>query len=121
MSLSDIEHRLKLLETKFDKLLAEASEADDQSALNERFREIMQEQSNLKTKRDELQKTFANNTSSQRMADFKSEVETTPTAITEWDEALVRLVVDSVRVEVDGTISVTLKSGKCVREVIEQL
>ena len=118
MSLSDIEHKLGQLEAEFSKLLTEASEADDQSALNERFREIMQEQSNLKTKRDELQKTLANNTSSQRMADFKQKVEATPTAINDWDETLIRQVVGSVRVELDGTISVTLKSGKCVREMI---
>lgn len=59
-----------------------------------------------------------NTVSSQRMTTFKQEVESAPTAITEWDEALIRQVVESVRVEVDGTISVTLKSGKCVREMI---
>lgn len=78
----------------------------------------MQEQTALKSKRDELQKALINNTSSQRMADFKHEVEFAPTAITEWDEALIRRVVDSVRVEVGGAISVTLKSGECVRERI---
>lgn len=121
ISLSDVEHRLALLEAEFNKLLAEASEADDQLALNERFRKIMQEQTELKTKRDELQKALANSTSSQRMADFKCEVEAAPTAITEWDEALIRQVVDSVRVELDGSLSVTLKSGKCVSEMIKQL
>lgn len=78
----------------------------------------MQEQTELKAKRDTLQKALANSTSSQRMADFKCEVEATPTAITEWDEALIRQVIESVKVEVDGTISVTLKNGKCVSEVI---
>lgn len=118
MSLSDIEFRLGQLEVEFSRLLTEASEADDQSGLNERFREIMKQQTLLKAKRDELQKALINNTSSQRMADFKREVEATPTAITEWDETLIRQVVDSVRVELNGSISVTLKSGKCVRETL---
>lgn len=106
------------LETEFNKLLAEASDADDRSALNERFCEIMHEQALLKAKRDGLQKALANSTSSQRMAVFKREVEATTTAITDWDEILIRHVIESVKFVVDGTISVSPRSGKCVREMI---
>ena len=37
--------------------------------------------------------------------------ETTPSAITEWDEALIRQVVESVTVEVNNKLTVQLKNG----------
>lgn len=117
MSLSDIEHKLGPLEVEFDKLLSEATAVEAPLSLNDRFREILQEQTELKAKRDELEKAFANNEqASQRMRDCKQEIAAVPAEISEWDEALIRQVVESVRVESDRTISVTLKSGKCVRE-----
>lgn len=119
MSLSDIERRLEELKAEFDKLLSEASNIEDQSALNDRFRSILQEQTELKLKRDELQNALINNDAlSQRMTACKQALDTVPATITEWDEALIRQVVDSVRVDVDGTISVTLKSGKTVVEKV---
>lgn len=119
MSLSDIEHKLGQLEAEFSKLLTDASGADDKSALNDRFREILQEQTELKAKRDELEKTIANNEkASQRMKDCKQGIAAVPAQITEWDEVLIRQIVDGVRVESDRSISVTLKSGKCVSETL---
>ena len=115
MSLSDIERRLEELKTEFDKLLAEAANIEDQSALNDRFRSILQEQAELKLKRDELQNALINNDAlPQRMTACKQALDAVPATITEWDEALIRQVVESVKVDVDGTISVTLKSGKTV-------
>lgn len=119
MSLSDIEHRLEKLKAEFDKLLAEAANIEDQSALNDRFRSILQEQTELKLKRDELQNALINNDAlSQRMTACKRALDSVPATITEWDESLIRQVVDSVRVDVDGTIYVTLKSGKAVLEKV---
>ncbi len=119
MSISGIEQRLEELKAEFDKLLAEATDIKDQSALNDRFRSILQEQTELKLKRDELRNALSNNNSlSKRMIACKQAIDTAPATITEWDESLIRQVVDSVRVDVDGTISVTLKSGKTVVEKV---
>lgn len=117
LSISDIEHRLEELKAEFDKLLAEVANIEDQSALNDRFRSILQEQTELKLKRDALQNALHNNYAlSQRMTACKQALDTIPATITEWDETFVRQVVESVRVEVDGTLSVTLKSGKTMVE-----
>ena len=117
LSISDIEHRLEELKAEFDKLLVKAANIEDQSALNDRFRSVLQEQTELKLKRDELQNALINNDAlSLRMTACKQALDTVPATITDWDEALIRQVVDSVRVDVDGTISVTLKSGKTVLE-----
>ena len=119
LSISDIEMRLEELKAEFDKLLAKAANIEDQSALNDRFRSILQEQTELKLKRDELQNALINNDAlSQRMTACKQALDSVPATITEWDEALIRQVVDSVRVAEDGTISVTLKSGKTVVEKV---
>lgn len=115
LSISDIEHRLEELKAEFDKLLVKAANIEDQSALNDRFRSILQEQTELKLKRDELQNALINNDAlSQRMTACKQALDAVPATITDWDEALIRQVVESVKVDVDGTISVTLKSGKTV-------
>ena len=117
LSISDIEHRLEELKAEFDKLLAEVANIEDQSALNDRFRSILQEQTELKLKRDALQNALHNNYAlSQRMTACKQALDTIPATITEWDETFVRQVVESVRVEVDGTLSVTLKNGKTMVE-----
>lgn len=119
LSISDIEHRLEELKAEFDKLLAEVANIEDQSALNDRFRSILQEQTELKLKRDALQNALHNNYAlSQRMTACKQALDTIPATITEWDETFVRQVVESVRVEVDGTLSVTLKSGKTMVEKV---
>lgn len=119
LSISDIEMRLEELKAEFDKLLAEAANIEDQSALNDRFRSILQEQTELKLKRDELQNALINNDAlSQRMTACKQALNAVPATITEWDEALIRQVVDSVRVAEDGTISVTLKSGRTMVEKV---
>lgn len=119
LSISDIERRLDELKSEFDALLAKASSLEEQSALNDHFRSILQEQTELKLKHDELQNVLNNNDAlSQRMTACKQALDAVPAAIAEWDEALIRQVVDSVRVDVDGTISVTLKSGKTVAEKV---
>ena len=121
LSISDIEHRLEELKAEFDKLLAEVANIEDQSALNDRFRSILQEQTEPKLKRDALQNALHNNYAlSQRMTACKQALDTIPATITEWDETFVRQVVESVRVDVDGTISVTLKSGKTVLEKVDR-
>lgn len=119
LSISDIEHRLEELKAEFDKLLVKAANIEDQSALNDRFRSVLQEQTELKLKRDELQNALINNDAlSQRMTACKQALDSVPATITEWDEALIRQVVESVRVDIGGTISVTLKSGKTVMEKV---
>ena len=112
LSLSEIDNQLEQLNTEFNKVLAEASESGDQVAYSDRFREIMQKQTALKAQRDEIQRMLAESgKAATHIKQCRQAAETTPSAITEWDEALIRQVVESVTVEIDSKLAVQMKSG----------
>ena len=117
LSLSEIDNQLERLNTEFSKVLAEASESGDQTTYSDRFRDIMQKQTALKAQRDEIQRMLPE---SGKVADHieqcRQAAETTPVAITDWDEALIRQVVESVTVETGGGIVVALKSGASIHQ-----
>ena len=93
-------------------MLAEASESGDQAAYSDRFREIMQKQTALKAERGEIQRMLAESgKAAAHIEQCRQAAETTPSAITEWDEALIRQVVESVTVEVNNKLTVQLKNG----------
>ena len=115
LSLSEIDHQLEQLTTEFSKVLAEASESGDQAAYSDRFREIMQKQTALKAQRDEIQGLLAESgKAAAHIEQCRQAAESTPSAITEWDEALIRQVVESVTVETGSEIIVALKSGASI-------
>ena len=117
LSLSEIDSQLEQLNTEFSKALAEASESGDQAAYSDRFREIMQKQATLKAQRDEIQRMLAESgKATAHIEQCRQAAETTPSAITEWDETLIRQVVESVTVETDSGIVVALKSGASIHQ-----
>lgn len=117
LSLSEIDNQLEQLNAEFSKVLAEASESGDQSAYSGRFREIMQKQATLKVQRDEIQRMLAESgKAAAHIEQCRQVAETTPATITEWDEALIRQVVESVTVETGGGIVVALKSGASIHQ-----
>ncbi len=117
LSLSEIDNQLEQLNTEFSKVLAEASESGDQAAYSDRFREIMQKQTALKAQRDEIQRMLAESgKAAAHIEQCRQAAETTPSAITEWDEALVRQVVESVTIETGNEIIVALKSGASIHQ-----
>ena len=117
LSLSEIDSQLELLNTEFSKVLAKASESGDQTTYSDRFRDIMQKQTALKAQRDEIQRMLAESgKAAAHIEQCRQAAETTPSAITEWDEALIRQVVESVTVETDGGIVVALKSGASIHQ-----
>ena len=117
LSLSEIDSQLKRLNTEFSKVLALASESGDQTAYNDRFRDIMQKQAALKAQRDEIQQMLAESgKAAAHIEQCRQAAEITPSAITEWDEALIRQVVESVTVETGNEIIVALKSGASIHQ-----
>ena len=117
LSLSEIDDRLEQLNTEFSKVLAEASESGDQAAYSNRFREIMQKQIALKAQRDEIQRMLAESgKATAHIEQCRQAAETTPSAITEWDETLIRQVVESVTVETCNEVIVALKSGASIHQ-----
>lgn len=117
LSLSEIDNQLEQLNREFSKVLAEASESGDQAAYSDRFREIMQKQTALKAQRDEMQRMLAESgKATAHIEQCRQAAETTPSAITEWDEALIRQVVESVTVETGSEIIVALKFGASIHQ-----
>lgn len=117
LSLSEIDNQLEQLNTEFSKVLAEASESGDQAAYSDRFREIMQKQTALKAERGEIQRMLAESgKAAAHIEQCRQAAETTPSAITEWDEALIRQVVESVTVETCNEVIVALKSGASIHQ-----
>ena len=117
LSLSEIDNQLEQLNTEFSKVLAEASECGDQAAYSDRFRDIMQKQTALKAQRDEIQRLFAESgKAAAHIEQCRQAAETTPSAISEWDEALIRQVVESVTAETGSEIIVALKSGASIHQ-----
>lgn len=117
LSLSEIDSQLERLNTEFSKVLAEASESGNQAAYSDRFRDIMQHQTELKAQRNEIQRMLAESgKAAAHIEQCRQAAETTPSAITEWDEALIRQVVESVTVETGSEIIVALKSGASIHQ-----
>ena len=117
LSLSEIDNQIERLNTEFSKVLAEASKSGDQAAHSDRFREIMQKQTALKAQRDELQRMLAESgKAAAHIEQCRQAAELTPATITEWDEALIRQVVESVTVETGNEIIVALKSGASIHQ-----
>ena len=117
LSLSEIDNQLEQLNTEFSKVLAEASESGDQAAYSNRFREIMQKQIALKAQRDEIQRMLAESgKATAHIEQCRQAAETTPSAITEWNETLIRQVVESVTVETCNEVIVALKSGASIHQ-----
>lgn len=117
LSLSEIDSQLEQLTTEFSKVLAEASESGDQAAYSNRFREIMQKQTALKAQRDEIQRMLAESgKAAAHIEQCRQAAESTPATISEWDEALIRQVVESVTVETGNEIIVALKSGASIQQ-----
>lgn len=117
LSLSGIDNQLEQLNAEFSKVLAEASESGDQAAYSDRFRNIMQKQTALKSQRDEIQRTLAESgKAAAHIEQCRQAAESTPATISEWDEALIRQVVESVTVETGNEIIVALKSGASIHQ-----
>lgn len=117
LSLSEIDRQLEQLNAEFSKVLAEASESGNQAAYSDRFRDIMQHQTELKAQRNEIQRMLAESgKAAAHIEQCRQAAETTPSAITEWDEALIRQVVESVTVETCNEVIVALKSGASIHQ-----
>ena len=112
MSLADIEQRLTELSDQTRELVAKAATAQDSSLYTSQLRAIMNEAAALKEKRAYLEKQRQDNVQIvQRIEDAAATMEQTSANISEWDEALIRQLVDTVKVHSAEKITVFLRGG----------
>ena len=117
MSLADIEQRLTELSDQTRELVAKAATAQDSSPYTSQLRAIMNEAAALKEKRTYLENQRQDNTQIvQRIEDAAVTMEQTSASISEWDEALIRQLVDTVKVHSAEKITVYLRGGAQIEQ-----
>ena len=119
MSLAGIERRLEELNDQTRELVAEAARAEDASAFTAQLKAVMDEVTALKAKRTLIQEQRQGNAQAmQRIQDAASALETAPAEVSEWDEALIRQLVDTVKVVSADKIIVYLRGGGQIEQTI---
>ena len=121
MSLADIERRLTQLDEQFQRLLAEAIDAEDKEACNAQFAEILAEQTALKKQKEGiLQSSTDADCVCTRMKQAEQAVENAAQTITEWNENAVRQIVERVTVLSTDEILVQIKGGAEIKQRLER-
>ena len=121
MSLADIEQRLAQLDEQFQRLLAEAIDAEDKDACNAQFAEILAEQTALKKQKEAILRSSTDaDRVCTRMKQAEQAVENAAQTITEWNENAVRQIVERVTVLSADEVLVRIKSGAEIRQRLER-
>lgn len=112
MSLADIEHRLGELNDQTRKLVAEAARTEDSSVYTSQLREIVNEAAELKEKRTFIQERRRNDALAAHRIEAATVALGQATAyISQWDETIIRQLVDTVKVHSTEKITVFLRGG----------
>ena len=120
MSLADIERRLAQLDEQFQRLLAEAIDAEDKEACNAQFAKILTEQTALKKQKEEILQNSADaDRVCTRMKQAEQAIESTASTITEWNENAVRQIVERVTVLSADEILVRIRGGAEIKQRLE--
>ena len=112
MSLADIERRLEELSSQTRSLVAKAAQAEDASDYTAPLRAIMDEAAALKERRAVIEEQRKSNSQTvRRIEDAADALEQASAHITQWDEPLIRQLVDTVKVVSADKIIVYLRGG----------
>ena len=112
MSLADIDRRLEELSSQTRSLVAKAAQAEDASDYTAPLKAIMDEAAALKERRAIIEEQRKNNSQAvRRIEDAADALEQASADITQWDEPLIRQLVDTVKVVSADKIIVYLRGG----------
>lgn len=121
MSMADIERRLAELGAEFEMLLGKTTESRSPEAHVEKFKAIADEMALLKEKRMAIEESRRQNVAAnRRIEDATNAMNETSAQITEWDETLVRQLIESVKILSTTHIAVTLRGGRVYAQKIDQ-
>ena len=111
LTVAEIDRELEALAREFDDALTAAASGNSED-YSERFKTILAQQAELKTKRAELEQRQAEDAELTSHMELAADtLEQAGTAIAEWDEYQIRALVESVRILSKDEILVRLKSG----------
>ena len=120
MSLADIERRLAQLDEQFQRLLAEAIDAEDKEACNAQFAEILTEQTALKKQKEAILQSSADaDRVCTRMRQAEQALDAAASMLTEWNETAVRQTVERVTVLSADEVLVRIKGGAEIKQRLE--
>lgn len=112
LSLADIERRLEEIEPETMQIIARTASAGRTDEDTELLRALVNEAAALKEKRAYLKEQQKNNAQvHQRIQDATAILEDTPAEIVQWDEPLIRQLVETVKVLAADKILVELCGG----------
>ena len=113
MSLADISRRIEQIDAETKDILVRSVQEQSYDAYKDRLKALMEETAALKEKRAFLeQQKKENGAAAQRIEDASAALNRMTSAVTQWDEMLIRQLVDTVRVTSAEEIVVTLKNGE---------
>ena len=121
MSLADISRRIEQIDAETKDILVRSVQEQSYDAYKDRLKALMEETAALKKKRAFLeQQKKENGAAAQRIEDASAALNRMTSAVTQWDEMLIRQLVDTVRVTSAEKIVVTLKNGEEIGQSLMQ-
>ena len=119
MSIVEIESRLDELNQQTRALVAQAAQAENAAAYTEQLKIIMDEAAELKEKRAEIEELQQQNSQANlRIETAAAVMEQVSAEITQWDELVIRGLVDTVKVISKDQIEVYLRGGSVVKQEV---
>lgn len=119
MSIVEIESRLGELNQQTRALVAQAAQAENATAYTEQLKIIMDEAAEMKEKRAEIEKLQQQNSQANlRIETAAAVMEQVSAEITQWDEPVIRGLVDTVKVISKDQIEVYLRGGSVVKQEV---
>lgn len=111
-SLAEIERRLAEISAETRTIVAEAAQEGDGGNYTDRLKALVDEAATLKKERTDIQAQYQTNSQAlQRMEDVAKVLAQEPVELAQWDESLIRQLVDTVRVISAEKIVVRLRGG----------
>lgn len=119
MSIVEIEKQLDELNKQTRALVTQAAHAENAAAYAEQLKKIMDEAAALKEKRAEIEELLQENSQANlRIETAAAVMEKVTAEITQWDESVIRGLVDTVKVVSKDQIEVYLRGGSIVKQEI---
>ena len=116
-SLADIERRLAEISAETRTIVAEAAHEGDGGNYTDRLKALVDEAATLKKERTDIQAQYQTNSQVlQRMEDVSKVLAQEPVALAQWDESLIRQLVDTVKVISAEKIVVYLRDGQEIEQ-----
>lgn len=123
MSLADIERRLEEINRETHEIVVTSSRRDDKyKDFTEQLKALVDESAALKERRAFIREQQQNNTQAmQRIEHAKAVLEQASSEITEWDERVIRQLVESVKVLSAEKLAIQIRGGMVIEQELEKL